>query len=106
MADAYAIIKQAIQTRSSVSAIYSGRYREMTPHVLGSKNGRRQALCYQYAGESTSGPLGPVGSPENWRCVNVEKLSDVRLISGVFHTAPDHTRPQTCVDEIDAVVLY
>jgi len=106
MADAYGVIKQAIQTRSSISAMYDGCYREMTPHVLGLKNGRRQALCYQYGGQSTSRPLGPVGSSINWRCINVEKLSDVKLISGVAHTAPDHTQPQTCVDVIDAVVRY
>jgi hypothetical protein len=38
-----------------------------------------RVLCYQYAGESQSG-LGPVGAPQNWRCLAVEKLSDVELL--------------------------
>src|SRR5262249_33922766 len=37
---------------------------EVTPNRLG----QPRALCYQYGGESESG-LGPIGSPDNWRCV-------------------------------------
>lgn len=57
-------------------------------------------LCYQYGGESESG-LEPVGSPANWRCIAVEKLSDVELLEDAWRTAPNHSRPQTCVAEVD-----
>jgi hypothetical protein len=102
--NAYAIVRDAITNRESIAAEYDGHHREMSPHVIGTKRGRAQALCYQYGGTSSSGPLGPVGSPDNWRCVVIDKLVNARPIKGVWHTAPNHTRPQTCVGEIDVEV--
>jgi hypothetical protein len=57
-------------------------------------------LCYQYGGES-SNQLEPSGSPANWRCMNVEKFSRVELVDDTWHTAPNHSRPQTCVTDVD-----
>src|SRR4051794_18131100 len=41
-------------------------------------------------------------SPEGggWRCLTVEKLSQVELHEGEWHTEP-RSRRQTCIDEID-----
>ena len=36
-----------------------------------------------------------------WRCLSVEKLSRVELLEGAWHTALNHSRPQTCVAEVD-----
>ena len=105
MASAYDIIREAILTHSSISATYDNHYREMTPHVLGLKGTSPHALFYQYGGTSGSG-LGPPGAARNWRCVFISKLSEVRLIPGVFHTAPNHSRPQTCVNAIDVEVTF
>jgi hypothetical protein len=102
----YQLVRQAILDRKSIRGVYSGRYREMTPHVIGTnKYGRQQALCYQFGGESSSRPIEPDGSAANWRCVEMEKLSNVEFMDGV-HTAPDHSRPQTCVANIDVEVQY
>jgi hypothetical protein len=57
-------------------------------------------LCYQYGGESESG-LGPIGSAENWRCVIFEKLHRVELVNDSWKTAPNHSRPATCVVDAD-----
>ena len=54
------------------------------------------SACYQYAGQSDSG-LQATGSPANWRRIAVEKLSRVELLEDAGHTAPNHSRPQTCV---------
>jgi hypothetical protein len=67
--------------------------------------GRNQAnelrvLCYQYGGESESG-LAPMGSPENWRCIVLEKLRLVKLLDDSWETAPNHSRPASCVVEAD-----
>ena len=71
------------------------------PHRLGrNREGRLRVLCYQYGGESHSG-LQPAGSPENWRCVVLEKLSKVRLVEDVWRTVPNHSRPASCVTEAD-----
>jgi|HubBroStandDraft_2_1064218.scaffolds.fasta_scaffold753400_1 hypothetical protein len=102
----YDIVKNAILLRSPVSAIYDGRVRLLCPHVLGESGaGRLQALFYQFAGESSRG-IEPDGSPANWRCLALEKLHSVRPIDGRWHTAPNHSRPQTCVRMIHWEVLY
>lgn len=71
------------------------------PHRLG-RNKERQlrVLCYQYGGESESG-LAPLGSPANWRCVVLEKLSQVRLLEDAWRTAPNHSRRASCVVDAD-----
>ena len=102
--NAYATVRAAIENRDSISATYDGHERELTPHAIGMKRGRRQAICYQFGGTTSSGRLGPIGSADNWRCIGIEKLQDIRTIKGVWHTSDDHERPQSCLDLIDADV--
>jgi hypothetical protein len=64
--DAYGIIRQAIIDQKTIVATYKGLERIMCPHVIGTnKQGRQQALCYQFGGESQSRPIEPDGSPTN-----------------------------------------
>ena len=101
--ETYQMIRQAIVEKKQVIATYHGHPREMCPHVIGWKGGRAQALFYQFAGTSSSG-LGPDGSPGNWRCLFLDELSNVQVRDGAWHSAPNHSRPQTCVDNIDVEV--
>ena len=101
----YEIIRHSIENRLIVIATYRKRKRVMCPHVLGTKNGRPQALFYQFSGESSSG-LGKDGDPGNWRCMFLSELSDVTSEEGEWHTAPNRSRPQTCVDDVDSVATY
>lgn len=101
----YSLIRRAILMKQQVTAVYDGYVREMCPHVIGEKNGREQALFYQFAGDSSSG-LGPAGDPSNWRCMPIAQLSEVAVKDGLWHTAPNHSRPQTCVGQIDVEVEY
>ena len=64
----------------------------------GIRKGQLRVLCYQYGGESESG-LQPAGSPANWRCIVLEKLSRVKLLDDAWRTAPNHSRPASCVVE-------
>jgi hypothetical protein len=105
VASVYEIVQDAIANRKIVVATYHNRIRIMCPHVLGTKRGRYQALFYQFAGVSQSG-LGPDGDPENWRCLFLDELSNVRSEPGAWHTAPNHSRPQTCVDVIQIEVAF
>ena len=57
-------------------------------------------LCYQYGGESESGLEAP-GSPANWRCTALEKFSQVKLLEDAWRTAPNHSRPASCVVDAD-----
>ena len=94
--DMYRLIWTAIANKQPISAIYKDLPRLFCPHRLG----QPRVLCYQYGGESESG-LGPIGSPENWRCVIFEKLHRVELVDGSWKTAPNHSRPATCVVKAD-----
>ena len=78
-----------------------GDRRLLCPHLLGWNRHRRlQVLCYQYGGDSESG-LEPLGSPDNWRCLAVEHLSPVELLDDPWQTAENHSRPQTCIEEVE-----
>jgi hypothetical protein len=97
MPDTASIVYGAIANQRQIVALYKGYQREMCPHVLGYKDGRRQALFFQFAGGSSTG-LSPRGE---WRCIPIDRLSSVRVRDGRWFSGPTHTRPQTCVDQID-----
>jgi hypothetical protein len=97
----YDLVWSAVANRRPLEATYQGRLRLFCPHRLGrNRAGQLRVLCYQYGGESRSG-LQPEGSPSNWRCVELEKLSRVKLLQDTWRTAPNHSRPASCVAEAD-----
>lgn len=99
--DVYQTVREAVQNRRPIAAVYHNRRRLLCPYRLGrNKSGQLRALCYQYGGESESG-LEPAGSPANWRCIAVDKLSGVELLSGAWRTAPNHSRPASCIVNAD-----
>jgi hypothetical protein len=91
------MVREAVESRRPVAAVYQNRYRLLCPHRLGrNKHGQLRVLCYQYGGESESG-LRAAGSPANWRCIALDKLSSVEVLSGAWRTAPNHSRPASCI---------
>jgi hypothetical protein len=97
----YKLVWTAVASKKPIEAIYQGRPRLFCPHRFGrNREGQLRVLCYQHGGESQSG-LHPVGSPANWRCVALEKLSRVKLGEGAWRSAPNHSRPASCVTETD-----
>ena len=97
-------IRHAITHKQPISATYRGKHRILCPHVVGRKNGVLNVLSYQSGGESTSG-LSP-NPADNWRCMRVSELRTVVSSYTEWKTAPNHTRPQTCVDDVDTEVDY
>jgi hypothetical protein len=98
----YELIRQAIVDRKQVTLTYHEHYREMCPHVIGNKNGRAHALFFQFGGTSSSG----LPSGGEWRCMDINAVTDVVVRDGDWHTDTNHTEQQTCVDEIDVEVDY
>lgn len=97
----YRVVWAAVANKQPIEANYQSRYRLFCPHRLGrNREGRLRVLCYQYGGDSRSG-LDPLGSPTNWRCVALEKLSRVKTVEGAWRTAPNHWRPTSCVIDAD-----
>jgi hypothetical protein len=94
-------VRAAIIHRRPIAALHLGRRRLLCPHLLGWNRHRRlQVLSYQYGGDNQSG-LKPAGSSDNWRCLAVENLSQVELLDGPWQTAENHSRPQTCIEEVE-----
>ncbi len=97
----YTTIKALMEAQSPFSCTYQDRYREVCAHTIGTKNGQEKILAFQYAGESAKGlPL-----EGEWRCMFVEQITDVQPLPGPWRTRDDHSRPQTCVDEVDFEVF-
>ena len=101
----YDIIKEAILTKKVIRAIYQGRERVMCPHALGTKGERFRAMFYQFDGYSSSG-LAREGSPDNWRCMDLDQLSDASSEPGRWRTGENHSKKQTCVDRVLVEVAY
>jgi hypothetical protein len=99
--DIYRLVRSAVIAKRPIRASYHGRDRWFCPHRLGRNHeGQIRVLCYQYGGESGSG-LQAAGSSANWRCMALGKLSRVELVEGGWYTAPNYSRPQTCIAEVD-----
>jgi hypothetical protein len=99
--DIYRLVWTAVANKQPIEAIYDKRDRLFCPHRLGrNRAGELRVLCYQYGGESRSGLEG-AGSPANWRCTALEKFSQVKLLEDAWRTAPDHSRPASCVIDAD-----
>ena len=103
MTENFDLLKQALQKRLRVRAMYQGKVRHFCPHLLGWKGEIAFCWGYQFGGESSRGPVVP-GSWQNWRCFRVETLSNIELSEGRWHTAPNRLRPQHCIDIIEADV--
>ena len=101
--DTYNLIRQAILDKHQIVADYHGYRREMCPHAIGTKNGREQALFFQFAGGSKSG----LGDPEkNWRCIHIDLLTNVSTRDGDWYTAQNHSQRQSCVGVVDEEVAH
>ena len=88
----------AVQHRP-IAALYDGARRLLCPHVLGyNQPGERRVFCYQYGGETKSGPL-PSSGEGIWRCLALRKLSMVEVLVGPWRTEPH--APQRCIEHIE-----
>ena len=88
----------AVQHRP-IAARYDSTGRLLCPHVVGyNEPGEWRAFCYQYGGETKSGPLSS-GDEGIWRCLSLRKLSRVELLDSPWRTEP-HAR-QRCVENIE-----
>ncbi len=99
------VLKNAIRNKLQVTGYYDNLPREFCPHAIGWKspsvNSKSKAdayhvIVYQFGGETSKGPIPP---PGEWKCFNVEGLSGVATRTGEWHSAENHTRPNTCMDQ-------
>ncbi len=96
------LLKLAITNKKQVTCYYDGLYREMCPHVIGWKGPAYHVLSFQFGGQSSRG-LPPGGE---WKCMDVDGISQLALRDGPWYTGITHGKPQTCVDAIELEVAY
>jgi hypothetical protein len=95
------LLRTAMLQKKPIAAFYAGYRRLLCPYVLGrNKQNHLHVLCYQYGGGSAS-KLKAHGSPQNWRCIAVDKLSAVEIIDGPWQSAERHSRVQTCIEHVE-----
>ena len=93
----YELFSKAMADRKQVLCLYNGQPRELCPVILGHSKGQEKALTYQFGGRSGSG-LPRTGE---WRCLFLDKVSNVQLRDGPWHAGTDHKRSQDCVEIVD-----
>jgi hypothetical protein len=96
----YELFWRAILGRKQVLCIYQAFHRETCPYTLGYKDGHEKALVFQFAGESSR----RLPSGGEWRCFFLSEVRDAVTREGPWHGGGGHSRPQSCVDEIEADV--
>ncbi len=97
MSRTYDLFAEAIRTHRQILCIYDGHTRELCAHILGYTKDQEVTLAFQFGGSSKSG----LPRRGEWRCLWLDKVSDVRLRDGPWHTGGLHGRPQFCVELVD-----
>lgn len=101
----WTILRGAIENKRIVVASYLGKRRFLCPHALGTKNGKKRCLFYQFSGLSNSQPIKP-RSTNNWRCMNIKGLRILEVRSGEWKSYSPHSIPQTCIDNVEYEVNW
>ena len=105
--NSYEIIRLAIRNKTSVSAFYDGHYRILSPHAIGAtKTGARiNVHSVQTGGSTSDGPIGPM-LEGNWKCMHLDKLTNVAPHDDPWQTAGNHSVPSWCIHEKHYEVDY
>ena len=84
--EVYRLVAAAVVQHRPIAARYDGTRRLLCPHVVGyNQQGDWRVFCYQYGGETKSGPLLS-GGEGIWRCLSMIKLSSVEWLDGPWRT--------------------
>ena len=90
----FAIFRQAVLEHRQVLFRDQDATRHACPHIVGyGPNGDEEALLYQFSAVTWDGE--PVDG--KWISVGLAWIGDATLLDGTWHTAPDVTRPRSCV---------
>ena len=106
MAGAYAVIRQAIIDKDQITCTYDDYDRELCPHAIGLKDRKAKVLCYQFGGQTSTGPIGLAPPQKRWKCLSVERMENVQAKPGPWHSVSPHSTSPACIDKIDVEVDY
>lgn len=98
----YEVLRQAIINKQQVYLEYNDLYRAVCPVIIGTKNGKKRVLTFQFGGESSKGlPKGGA-----WRCMDVNKVKITEVRKGDWYVGSYQSIPQTCIDKVDVESQY
>jgi hypothetical protein len=95
--EVFVLICRAILERKQLVGRYDGLYREVNPHIVGHSAGNERVQVYQFAGETSEGPIKPGG---DYKCWSVSKIEAPELRDGPFHGDEKHKCRQQCLKDI------
>ena len=93
----HGLFLDAMRQRSQIVCTYQGHIREICPILLGRTGLEEKALVYQFAGNTSTGPLG---QPE-WKCFRLGDVRDVALREGPWHAGTEHSAAQHCMKMVE-----
>jgi len=91
------LICRAILERKQLVCRYDGYLREVCPHILGHSKNVEKVQVYQFAGDTSDGPI-PAGG--DYKCFDVAKIEAPVLRDGPWHGDEKHKYLQQCVKAI------
>ncbi|MDX1905107.1 MAG: WYL domain-containing protein [Thermonemataceae bacterium] len=100
----YNLIKQAIEEKKCLNFLYDSHLRKVVPYLMGTKNGKYHVLCYQYGGTSLSGLSAD--TTQNWRCLELDKISAIEINNDELKIPNNHSQKQNCIENIEVELNY
>jgi general stress protein 26 len=101
VSESYRRIWQAARTRKQITLTYGGHHREACPHIVGyGQSGQGAVLAFQFGGTSSQ----PLPRSGEWRCFTIDKVTDIRLRDGRWHSGKGHSKTQPCIQYVDVDV--
>jgi hypothetical protein len=92
----YELFAEAMAARKPVVCMYQGHPRALCPIILGHTAGAEKALTWQFAGESSKGPVRG-----QWKCLSLAEVDAAGIVDGPWRSGREHNRAQTCVRDVD-----
>lgn len=94
------ILADAIRNRQALSGSYQNRQRVFSPLALGHKGTTPRVLVFQTVGSSRS----RLPTRGDFRCLNVDRLTNVRPAPGGWREAAAGWHPQSCMDSVEVAI--
>ena len=99
--DMYRLIRTAIASTRPIEAVYKGYLGCFVRIDWAEIAAERCGCCVTSMAEKAKADWKHRDRPANWRCIALEKFSEVKLKEGAWRTAPNHSRPASCVIDAD-----
>lgn len=74
----YALIRECVKAKRSMTCQYAGLERVFSPHMLGYMGTSMMVFVYQFSGDSWSDEIIHKSSPKNWRNYALSEIRELK----------------------------